>query len=155
MSHIDSKDVEITRAKMETDDVRLSLGGLLRGKRALITGVANDRSLAWAIAQAFHAEGAELAFTYPGEGMEKRVRPLAESQSVHVAEPHIAALRSRTMPYISETCLYGSSTGTISATAIIVASAAPMSVRHLKRVDSNASSAIFPTATTSRRSVPG
>jgi enoyl-[acyl-carrier protein] reductase I len=56
-----------------------SLGGLMKGKTAVITGVANDRSLAWAIAQAFHAEGAELAFTYPGEGMEKRVRPLAES----------------------------------------------------------------------------
>jgi enoyl-[acyl-carrier protein] reductase I len=56
-----------------------SLGGLMKGKRALITGVANDRSLAWAIAQAFHAEGAELAFTYPGEAMEKRVRPLAET----------------------------------------------------------------------------
>jgi enoyl-[acyl-carrier protein] reductase I len=54
-------------------------GGLMKGKRALITGVANDRSLAWAIAQLFHAEGAELAFTYPGEGMERRVRPLAES----------------------------------------------------------------------------
>jgi enoyl-[acyl-carrier protein] reductase I len=56
-----------------------SLGGILKGKRAVITGVANDRSLAWAIAQAFHQEGAELAFTYPGEAMEKRVRPLAES----------------------------------------------------------------------------
>jgi enoyl-[acyl-carrier protein] reductase I len=55
------------------------LGGLLKGKRVVVTGVANDRSLAWAIAQAFHQEGAELAFTYPGEGMEKRVRPLAES----------------------------------------------------------------------------
>ena len=54
-------------------------GGLMKGKRALITGVANERSLAWAIAQAFHAEGAELAFTYPGEAMERRVRPLAES----------------------------------------------------------------------------
>jgi enoyl-[acyl-carrier protein] reductase I len=54
-------------------------GGLMKGKRALITGVANDRSLAWAIAQAFHAEGAELAFTYPGEAMERRVRPLAET----------------------------------------------------------------------------
>ena len=53
-------------------------GPLMQGKRALITGVANDRSLAWAIAQAFQAEGAELAFTYPGEVMEKRVRPLAE-----------------------------------------------------------------------------
>ncbi len=53
--------------------------GLMEGKRALVTGVANDRSLAWAIAQYFAAEGAELAFTYPGETMEKRVRPLAEA----------------------------------------------------------------------------
>jgi enoyl-[acyl-carrier protein] reductase I len=76
---IEPKDVDVTRARMETDDVRLSLGGLMRGKRALVTGVANDRSIAWAIAQAFHAEGAELVFTYPGEAMERRVRPLAES----------------------------------------------------------------------------
>ena len=55
------------------------LGGLLKGKRALITGVANDRSIAWAIAKAFHREGAELIFTYPGEEMERRVRPLAET----------------------------------------------------------------------------
>ncbi len=54
------------------------MSGLMQGKRALITGVANDRSIAWAIAEAFRKEGAELAFTYPGEGMEKRVRPLAE-----------------------------------------------------------------------------
>lgn len=53
-------------------------GPLMQGKRALITGVANDRSIAWAIAQLFQREGAELAFTYPGEAMEKRVRPLAE-----------------------------------------------------------------------------
>jgi enoyl-[acyl-carrier protein] reductase I len=78
MSPVDPKDVEITRAKTEAD-VRLSLGGLMRGKRAVITGVANDRSLAWAIARAFHREGAELAFTYPGEAMEKRVRPLVET----------------------------------------------------------------------------
>jgi len=76
---IDPKDVQVTQARMQVDDARLSLGGLLKGKRALITGVANDRSIAWAIAQAFHAEGAELAFSYPGEAMEKRVRPLAES----------------------------------------------------------------------------
>ena len=56
----------------------LPLGGLMKGKRALITGVANERSIAWAIAEAFKAEGAELAFTYPGEAMGKRVRPLAE-----------------------------------------------------------------------------
>ena len=79
MSPIDPKDVEVTRARMEADDVRASYGGLLRGKRAVVTGVANDRSIAWAIAQAFHREGAELAFTYPGEAMERRVRPLAES----------------------------------------------------------------------------
>lgn len=54
------------------------LGGLLKGKRALITGVANDRSIAWAISEAFHAEGAELAFTYPGEAMGRRVIPLAK-----------------------------------------------------------------------------
>ena len=52
--------------------------GLLDGKKAVIFGVANDRSIAWAIAEAFHAEGAELAFTYAGEILEKRVRPLAE-----------------------------------------------------------------------------
>jgi enoyl-[acyl-carrier protein] reductase I len=76
---IDPKEVDVTRARMEADDVRLSLGGLMKGKRAVITGVANDRSIAWAIAEAFHQEGAELVFTYPGEAMEKRVRPLAES----------------------------------------------------------------------------
>ena len=52
--------------------------GLLEGKKAVIFGVANDRSIAWAISEAFHAEGAELAFTYAGEIFEKRVRPLAE-----------------------------------------------------------------------------
>lgn len=51
---------------------------LLAGKKAAIFGVANDRSIAWAIAEAFHAEGAELAFTFAGEVLEKRVRPLAE-----------------------------------------------------------------------------
>ncbi len=63
----------------ETSTAPLSMGGLMKGKRAVITGVANDRSIAWAIAQAFHREGAELAFTYPGEAMGARVRPLAES----------------------------------------------------------------------------
>ena len=42
--------------------------GLMQGKRALITGVANDRSIAWAIAETFHKQGAELVFTYPGRG---------------------------------------------------------------------------------------
>jgi enoyl-[acyl-carrier protein] reductase I len=51
----------------------------MRGKRGLIMGVANDRSLAWGIAQALSREGAELAFSYQGEALEKRVRPLAAS----------------------------------------------------------------------------
>ena len=51
---------------------------LLKGKRGLIMGVANSRSLAWGISQAAAAHGAELAFTYQGETLEKRVRPLAE-----------------------------------------------------------------------------
>src|SRR5690242_424002 len=52
--------------------------GLLEGKRGLIFGVANDRSIAWAISEALHSEGAELGFTYTGEVLEKRVRPLAQ-----------------------------------------------------------------------------
>ena len=52
---------------------------LLAGKRGLVMGVANDRSIAWGIAQAAGKAGAELAFTYQGEALEKRVRPLAES----------------------------------------------------------------------------
>ena len=52
---------------------------LMRGKRGLILGVANERSIAWGIANTLHNEGAELAFTYQTEGFEKRVRPLANS----------------------------------------------------------------------------
>jgi enoyl-[acyl-carrier protein] reductase I len=51
--------------------------GLMAGKRGLIMGVANDRSLAWGIAKALHAQGAEMAFSYQGEALERRVRPLA------------------------------------------------------------------------------
>jgi enoyl-[acyl-carrier protein] reductase I len=54
-------------------------GPLMAGKRGLVMGVANDRSLAWGIAKAAHAQGAELAFTFQGEALEKRVRPLAAS----------------------------------------------------------------------------
>ena len=52
---------------------------LLYGKKVVIFGVANEKSIAWAIARAFHEQGAELAITYAGEATEKRVRPLAES----------------------------------------------------------------------------
>lgn len=53
--------------------------GFLAGKRALIVGVATDRSIAWGIAQAMHRQGAELAFTYQNERLRERVQPLAES----------------------------------------------------------------------------
>ena len=61
--------------------------GLLSGKRALILGVANDHSIAWGIAQAMAAHGAELAFTYQGEGFGRRVAPLAESLGARIIEP--------------------------------------------------------------------
>ncbi|SEP71489.1 enoyl-ACP reductase FabI [Thalassovita taeanensis] len=53
--------------------------GQLQGKRGLIMGVANDRSIAWGIARAMHAAGAELAFTYQGDAFGKRLEPLAAS----------------------------------------------------------------------------
>jgi len=55
------------------------LNDILKGKRGLIMGVANERSIAWGIAAKAHAAGAELAFTFQGEALEKRVRPLAAS----------------------------------------------------------------------------
>ncbi len=53
--------------------------GVLDGKTGVVMGVASERSIAWGIAQTLHQEGARLAFTYAGETMERRVRPLAES----------------------------------------------------------------------------
>jgi enoyl-[acyl-carrier protein] reductase I len=60
------------------------MAGMMKGKRGLILGVANNRSIAWGIAKACHAQGAELAFTYQGEALEKRVRPLAAELGGHV-----------------------------------------------------------------------
>src|SRR5919112_6625863 len=54
-------------------------GELMRGKKGLVMGVANDKSIAWGIASQLAAQGAELAFTYQGEALERRVRPLVES----------------------------------------------------------------------------
>jgi enoyl-[acyl-carrier protein] reductase I len=54
------------------------MAGLMEGKRGLIMGLANDKSLAWGIAKMLREHGAELAFSYQGEALEKRVRPLAE-----------------------------------------------------------------------------
>ena len=62
-------------------------GTLMQGKRGLIMGVANDRSVGWGIAAACAAQGAELAFTYQGDALEKRVRPLAESVGSKLVVP--------------------------------------------------------------------
>jgi enoyl-[acyl-carrier protein] reductase I len=56
----------------------MDASGLMRGKRGLIMGVANNRSIAWGIAKSCRAQGAELAFTYQGDSLKKRVEPLAE-----------------------------------------------------------------------------
>lgn len=62
-----------------TEGWNMPAGELMKGKKGLIMGVANSNSIAWGIAQQLAAQGAELAFTYLGEGLERRVRPLAES----------------------------------------------------------------------------
>jgi enoyl-[acyl-carrier protein] reductase I len=61
--------------------------GILTGKRALIIGVATDRSIAWGIAQAMHAQGATLAFTYGNERLKDRVEPLAHSLGSKIVLP--------------------------------------------------------------------
>ena len=61
--------------------------GLMTGKRGLIMGVANDRSIAWGIAKAAADQGDELAFTYQGEALEKRVRPLAQQVNAKIVLP--------------------------------------------------------------------
>lgn len=60
---------------------------IMKGKRGLIMGVANDRSIAWGIARSLADQGAALAFTYQGESLEKRVRPLAESVGSDILVP--------------------------------------------------------------------
>ncbi|MEM6973958.1 MAG: enoyl-ACP reductase FabI [Pseudomonadota bacterium] len=60
---------------------------MMSGKRGLVLGVANDRSIAWAIAKMCADQGAELAFTFQGEALEKRVRPLAESVGASIVLP--------------------------------------------------------------------
>ncbi len=60
---------------------------LMKGKRGLIMGVANDHSIAWGIAKALAAQGAELAFTYQGDALGKRVKPLAQSLNADVVLP--------------------------------------------------------------------
>ena len=61
--------------------------GLMQGKKGLVMGVANDRSIGWGIAAAAAGQGAELAFTYQGDALKKRVNPLAESVGSHIVLP--------------------------------------------------------------------
>lgn len=63
------------------------MSDLMSGKRGLVMGVANDRSIAWGIAEKLHMSGAELAFTYQGEALEKRVRPLADQTGSKLVLP--------------------------------------------------------------------
>jgi len=69
------------------DDYDFPKGELMRGKKGLVMGVANHNSIAWGIASQLAAQGAEMAFTYMGEGLERRVRPLAESIGVKALIP--------------------------------------------------------------------
>ena len=61
--------------------------GIMNGKRGIVMGVANDRSIAWGIAEAVAKQGAEVAFTYQGDALEKRVRPLAEKVGSSIIIP--------------------------------------------------------------------
>ena len=72
--------------------------GLMAGKRGLIMGLANNRSIAWGVAKQLHAQGAEMAFSYQGEALKRRVEPLAafptrKSWKVAISKP--AATTSR------------------------------------------------------------
>src|SRR6202051_4999667 len=71
------------RDRQNEDDMPES-AGVMRGKRGLIMGVANNRSIAWGIAKAARAHGAELAFTYQGDALKRRVEPLVQELGGHV-----------------------------------------------------------------------
>src|SRR3546814_17279524 len=80
---------------------------LMAGKRGLVMGVANDRSIAWGIASSLAEHGAELAFTYQGEALEKRVRPLAEKAGSALVLPcdvTDAASMDAVFHALSDTC---------------------------------------------------
>ena len=73
---------------MTTDPTHaIPTGNLMKGKRGLIMGVANSRSIAWGIAQACAAQSAELAFTYQGDALKKRVEPLAAEAGSKIVLP--------------------------------------------------------------------
>src|SRR3954471_712356 len=70
--------IEVAGRIRRSEDSMAEASALMRGKRGLIMGVANNRSIAWGIAKACREQGAELAFTYQGDALKKRVEPLAE-----------------------------------------------------------------------------
>jgi enoyl-[acyl-carrier protein] reductase I len=76
-----------TRPGMTKEKVARDMQDLMKGKRGLIMGIANDHSIAWGIAKTLAAQGAELAFTYQGEALGKRVKPLAEQLKVDLVLP--------------------------------------------------------------------
>src|SRR5882724_5696562 len=69
---------EAAGSSRRSEDSMPETSGLMRSKRGLIMGVANNRSIAWGIAKACRAQGANLAFTYQGDALKKRVEPLAQ-----------------------------------------------------------------------------
>jgi len=82
--------------------------GLMEGKRGLIMGLANDKSIAWGIAQALAAQGAELAFSYQGEALRKRVLPLASQLgSPHIFECDVADMGSLDTLFTELKALWG------------------------------------------------
>jgi enoyl-[acyl-carrier protein] reductase I len=76
--------VRTSEALMEQTLSAGATAGVMRGMRGVVLGVANNRSIAWGIAKAAHAAGAELAFSFQGDALEKRVRPLAQELGAHV-----------------------------------------------------------------------
>jgi enoyl-[acyl-carrier protein] reductase I len=76
-----------TSPAMTKEKMADAMQDLMKGKRGLIMGIANDHSIAWGIAQTLAAQGAELAFTYQGEALGKRVKPLAEQLKVDLVLP--------------------------------------------------------------------
>ena len=86
IDHSDSPSSTSAPKDSDSSDSLLQ-GTLMKGKRGIIFGVANKSSLAWSIAQNLAAQGAELAFTYLGSALEKRVRPLAESVGSNIILP--------------------------------------------------------------------
>ena len=84
MLEFDSMTIEYQQAER----IRASTSSqLMDGKRGLVVGVANNKSIAWGIAEFLAEHGADLAFTYQSRALEKRVRPLAESVGASIVEP--------------------------------------------------------------------